>query len=238
VENIPAVIDQGYTMDKTHYYLLLDYINGDNGMLCISKYSSEEQYRLGYQMGETISEIHGLSESKIYPDKSNAYRYKINKYIEYYESHKFQFAFLNGIEEVLEEFVLQISTRPMIMLHNDFHLGNMVINGDKVSLIDFNRACLGDNIREFDCVAWTVTHSIPFAVGIFDAYLRDKDINSFFKFWRGYLAIWQIQMLYFIDGQDDEEKKIVLDLIQLSNSWFDKSATIPNWYLDNSKIIK
>ena len=42
-------------------------------------------------------------------------------------------------------------------------------------------------------------------------------------------------MLSFIETEDDDEKKTVIDLIKYTESWFDKNEYIPNWYLKYSK---
>jgi len=237
VSNVPRVLSKGKTTKREFSYLLLDYIEGDDGMQEIERLNVSDQYELGYKMGNTICQIHNISTPKILPTNNQAYIQKVKMYLDFYTQNKSQFSFLSSVEDNVNNLLAIISTRPMIMLHNDFHLGNMVIGENTISLIDFNRACLGDNIREFDCIAWTATHSIQFAVGLFDAYLQGKEIDSFFRIWRGYLSIWQIQMLYFIQDQDEEEKRIVLDLIKFSESWFEGNSNIPNWYLKNSKLL-
>ena len=124
------------------------------------------------------------------------------------------------------------------MLHNDFHLGNMIINKEEISLIDFNRATLGDSIKEFDCIAWSATHSELFATGLLDSYLENKNSNEFFEILRNYISLWELQMLTFIENEDDEEKNVVINLIKYTESWFQENNTIPNWYIKNTKAKK
>lgn len=64
-------------------------------------------------------------------------------------------------------------------------------------------------------------------------WIESKD--EFFELFKGYLTIWQIQMLYFIQDQDDEEKQEVLNLIKFVDSWFDENSNIPNWYINHTK---
>ena len=73
------------------------------------------------------------------------------------------------------------------------------------------------------------------SLGLFDAYLEDENKDEFFKILRGYIMIWQIQMLYFIQDETEEEKREVLDLIKFVSSWFENDSYIPNWYTENSR---
>ena len=144
---------------------------------------------------------------------------------------------INNVLEPINKLLNNLSKRELTVLHNDFHLGNMVIHNGCISLIDFNRATSGDWVKEFDGMAWSVKYSPIFATGILDEYLKDENISEFFAMFKGYLTIWQIQMLYFTHDQIDEEKKEVIDLIKYSLEWFNGAENIPDWYLKNSKIF-
>lgn len=232
-EFVPKILDKGYTTNSSFYFLLLEYIEGEDGMKVINNYSLQKQYELGVQMGKIIRKLHDLSKPSINKEENKKFKEKVAKFNDYFLANKSKFSFLKDVEKVIKEFQQVIDVRPMIMLHNDFHLGNMVINKDKIYLIDFNRASMGDSIKEFDALAWSAKYSIPFAKGLLDEYLKGEDKNEFFKILRGYIAIWQVQMLYFIQDQDDEEKQTVLDLIKFVESWYDKSEYIPNWYIES-----
>lgn len=239
INNIPKVYSFGATNDDNYSYLLLDYIIGKNGMEVIRDYDTDNQYLLGYKMGKTLFDIHNLNTHANEYSESCNYEHEVEKYLNYYSINKEKFPFLTNVEKLIDNLMPVISNRAKVMLHNDFHLGNMIINNDEIYLIDFNRAKLGDNIKDFDCIAWSAKYSVHFATGLLDAYVqKNPNIDEFFQILRGYINIWQIQMLYFIANQDEEEKKIVLDLIKFTSTWFDVDANIPNWYLQNSKILK
>lgn len=226
---VPKIYKHGQTLDGLSYYLILDFIEGINGQEAIINYTKDEQYNLGFSMGKIIKEIHNFSEPKLLPQENLKFRNKVEVFIDYYKKHKQEYSFLGDIDNYVSDFLNKISTRPMIMLHNDFHLGNMIINGDKIFLIDFNRASIGDKVKEFDALAWSVTKSESFAIGLLDAYLIDENKDEFFKLLKGYINIWQIQMLYFIDSQDEEEKQVVISLIKQVSKWYNNSI-IPTWY--------
>ena len=232
---VPKLFAHGKTRGTENYYLLLEFIYGENGMKVISNYSDQEQYDLGVIMGKEIKKIHSQTEEKQYPAESKKFKEKTQKFIDYYLSHKAEFKFLGNIDDVISNFVETVEKRPMVMIHNDFHLGNMIIDEDRIYLIDFNRACLQDRFKEFDAIAWSARSSVNFSAGLFDAYLEDEDKDEFFKILRGYISIWQIQMLYFIQDETEEEKREVLDLIKFVSSWFDGKSNVPNWYTENTR---
>ncbi len=234
---VPKLYAHGKISHGENYYLLLEFIYGENGMLAIGNYSNQEQYDLGVIMGKEIKKIHSQTEEKKYPAESKKFKEKTQKFIDYYLANKAEFKFLGNIDDVILNFVNEVEKRPMVMIHNDFHLGNMIIDEDRIYLIDFNRACLQDRFKEFDAIAWSARSSTNFSAGLLDAYLDGEDKNEFFKILRGYISIWQIQMLFFIQDETEEEKREVLDLIKFVSSWFENGSFIPNWYTENSRTI-
>lgn len=228
---VPKVISHGKTTDE-QYYLLLAYIPGSNGMEIIKKYTKKEQYELGYKMGRIIKHLHKICLPTLKPTEIVKFEQKVKKFYDYFIENRAKYPFLKNTENIIKEFEGYIQKRPMVMLHNDFHLGNMIINNKDIYLIDFNRASWGDNIKEFDCLAWSVKYSKQFAIGLLDAYLKNIEFkDEFFKILRGYIAIWQIQMLYFIKDQDEEEQQTVIDLVKSTETWFKKDEVVPKWYL-------
>ena len=237
ISNTSILLDKGNTLDDKNYYLLLTWIDGEDGMKAIEKLPQEEQYRLGTVMGKTIKNLHSITKPTIDSEPSTYIATNIIEYIAGCREYLKDYAPLHSLTTRIEKDIEKIKSRPVVMIHNDFHLGNMVINSPDISLIDFNRARLGDNIKEFDCIAWSATHSIPFAVGLLDEYLKGEDIEEFFEYHRLYVTIWQVQMLFFIKEETEEEKKVVTDLINFTNTWYDSdSDNIPNWYRANNKI--
>ena len=227
---VPRVLDYGETTNGENGYILLSYIEGENAMKVISNYDIIKQYNFGLKMGEVIKLFHKQSKPEVDFEGTVNFNKKVKGFLDYYCENKSNFNFLKDKEAYIRKFLEQIKNRPFIMLHNDFHLGNMIINDDKISLIDFNRASVGDNIKEFDGIAWCVKNSEYFAQGLIDAYLEDEDEQKFFELLKGYIYIWQIQMLFFIRDQDDEEKEIVINLLKSVEEWYDKDGVIPSWY--------
>lgn len=229
-DNVPKILSYGIASDNKTAYILLEFIEGECAMQEICKFSEYEQYNFGLVMGKTISDFHNLSKPMVYREESENYAKKVLGYVEFYINNKERYLFLKDKDKKVLEFLETIKTEPIIMLHNDFHLGNMIIGNNKISLIDFNRATYGMAIKEFDGIAWSVRSSKYFAMGIIDAYLENQDEDEFFKILHGFINIWQLQMLVFIENQDEDEKKEVIELLKFTESWYNGDSDIPSWY--------
>ena len=57
-EYVPKIAGKGETAEEEYFYLLLEYIPGENGMALIKNYTKKQQYELGYKMGKIIKKLH------------------------------------------------------------------------------------------------------------------------------------------------------------------------------------
>lgn len=231
-DNVPKVLGYGVASNNKTAYILLEFIEGECAMQEITKFSSLEQYNFGLVMGKTIKEFHNQSTLRILKEESEKFACRVLGFVEFYQNNQEKYSFLRDKDKQVLKFLEKIKNEPMIMLHNDFHLGNMIIGNGKISLIDFNRATYGMGIKEFDGIAWSVRSSKFFAQGLVDAYIDSQDESEFFELLHGFINIWQLQMLVFIENQDDDEKKEVIELLKFAESWYSSDSNIPNWYLD------
>ena len=62
---IPFVHEVGVHCDKP--YMILDYIEGENGRVLLPKLSKDTQYRIGQQVGQTLFKMHQISAPISYP---------------------------------------------------------------------------------------------------------------------------------------------------------------------------
>lgn len=97
-----------------------------------------------------------------------------------------------------------LSNRPQTFQHADYHIGNMMIENNKIVIIDFNRFDFGDPWEEFDRIVWCAQASPSYASGIIDGYF-DNEVP---------LEFWKLLALYISSN------------ILSSISW-----AIPTWYV-------
>lgn len=49
-----------------------------------------------------------------------------------------------------------LADRPQTFQHADYHISNMMIEKNKIIIIDFHRFDFGDPREEFNCIVWCV----------------------------------------------------------------------------------
>jgi aminoglycoside phosphotransferase (APT) family kinase protein len=84
-----------------------------------------------------------------------------------------------------------IYNRPNFLQHDDFHVGNIIMNNKRYAgVIDFNRYDWGDPIHEFYKLAWFSTEvSISFSVGQIRGYYDNRVPKYFWRLYSLYVAM-------------------------------------------------
>lgn len=167
-------------------YMITSYIEGNDAEDEISKYSDQEQYNIGIDAGKELRKMHQLSA----PDHiSSWYSRKVEKHKKYIDAYlacevkvKNDYKIINFINENIHLMKL----RPNLFQHDDFHLGNIIVNNKEFAgVIDFNRYDWGDPIHEFLKIGiFSREVSIPFSKGQIRGYFNNKEPDE--DFWRLY----------------------------------------------------
>ena len=167
-------------------YMITSYIEGKDGEEEIAKYSYQEQYRIGVEAGGELKKMHQLSAPD---DMTSWYLRKVEKhknYIEAYLACDIKIKNDKRIISFIDENIHLMKERPNLFQHDDFHLGNLIINNKKFAgVIDFNRYDWGDPIHEFLKIGiFSREVSIPFSIGQIRGYFDQKEPDE--HFWRLY----------------------------------------------------
>lgn len=67
-----------------------------------------------------------------------------------------------------------LARRPQCFQHGDYHIGNMMIEKNKIVIIDFDRYDFGDPWEEFNRIVWCVQVSPLFATGLINGYFENE----------------------------------------------------------------
>lgn len=167
-------------------YMITSYIEGKDGEEEISKYSYQEQYCIGVEAGRELKKMHQLSAPD---DMASWYSRKVEKhknYIEAYLACDIKIKNDKKIISFIDENIHLMKGRLNLFQHDDFHLGNLIINNKKFAgVIDFNRYDWGDPIHEFLKIGiFSREISIPFSIGQIRGYFDQKEPDE--HFWRLY----------------------------------------------------
>jgi aminoglycoside phosphotransferase (APT) family kinase protein len=121
--------------------------------------------------------------------------------------------------------------RPQTLCHGDFHLGNMLLHENKLSVIDFDKLSYADPYDEFKPFCWNVEASPYFETGLINGYFNNNIPSDFFPILALYAAESLISHLPWATKFGDEEIKTALKVYNDVLSYYDNfTRVMPSWY--------
>ena len=219
------------SLSNGNFYLLLSYLDGEDGENAISHFSDIEAYNLGINAGETLKKLHNVNVNHTVTPWHERYIAKSKVKIANYENceHK-----LEKGELILKYYLDNLdlmNNRPLVYTHGDYHLGNMVINNGKLGIIDFDKISISDPYDDFKPYCWNVLKSEYFETGLINGYFNDEVPISFFEILKFYTAeslISHIPWAAKFGAKDLENAYFVYDCTM---KWYNNfNLAIPTWY--------
>lgn len=124
-------------------YSLHSWIDGIDAEKAVPDMSEVEQYRYGINAGKILKAIHSIPAPAAQEEWEERFNRKIDKKIKMYTESKIKYngsAFIKYINNNRH----LLKNRPQCFQHGDYHIGNMMIEHGKLTIIDFNRHDYGD----------------------------------------------------------------------------------------------
>ncbi len=239
-KKIPAAHLCGYDEDSRVFYMVLDYIEGEDAENTLNDYSEEIQYEIGFEAGIELKKMHSLDAPCRYKDWYGLKRKKYERYFERFRELKFDTSFLdiNRVVEFVGNNIDLMKKCESKFQHDDFHPGNIIIaDGKYKAAIDFNRYDWGDPVHDFYKVAlFSRNISVPFSRGQVDGYTNGEPDDLFWKKYSLYSAmsivpdmVWSYNYAVKTgDMEQLEHSKKRLGTIYEDHEGFGKE--IPSWY--------
>lgn len=141
-----------------------------------------------------------------------------------------------GAEKVigfLEENRHLLANRPQCFQHGDYHIGNMMIENNRLIIIDFDRCDFGDPWEEFNRIVWSAQASPLFASGIVDGYFDNNVPQEFWRLLALYIGSNLLSSLpWAVQFGEDEVKTMLSQAEQVLNWYDDMNRIVPAWYKD------
>lgn len=216
-------------------YMITSYIEGKDAEDEISNYSVQDQFNIGLEAGRELKKMHALSAPN---QMSSWYSRKIEKhkkYLDAYAACEVNVRKDQKIIDFIDENTPLMKQRPNVFQHDDFHLGNIIVNNKKFAgIIDFDRYDWGDPIHEFLKVGiFSREVSIPFSIGQIRGYFNNNDPEEdFWRLYSLYLAmcvfstvIWTLKTKPNMINEMLNKVYIYLE----DHDYFDRLK--PKWYL-------
>lgn len=174
----------GQTTEKG--YMITSYIEGEDAGEEIAYFSELEQYELGVKAGKELRKMHQFAA----PDHMDSwYTRKTQKHQKYLDAYLVCGIKVKNDEQIfrfINENIHLMMDRPNLFQHDDFHLGNLIVNNKQFAgVIDFDRYDWGDPIHEFLKVGiFSRGISVPFSRGQIKGYFHEEEPGE--EFWRLY----------------------------------------------------
>lgn len=187
----PNPIDIGAIPDLGLCYYILSYIEGEDARDFLPSYSSSVQYEIGFNAGKDLKKINSIQAPASIGPWYERKMIKFKNYFEAYRTCGITFSGDNKVIEFIEKNERALMNRPNHFLHDDFHVGNLIVNDGKYAgVIDFNRFDWGDPYFEFHKVGlFSKEVSIPFSIGQIRGYFINEIPNHFWQLYSVYLGM-------------------------------------------------
>lgn len=213
-------------------YTIQSWINGADAETVIPALSVDRQYAYGMDAGEILARIHSLPAPADVPAWEPRFRAKIDRKIALYESCPLRYE--NG--EVMLQYLASnrhlLENRPQSYQHGDYHIGNMMIDGNGIlTVIDFDKDDYGDPWEEFNRIVWSAQAAPAFASGMVDGYFGGAVPMVFWRLLALYICSntlgslpWAIP---FGEGEIAVMRAQAADVLR----WYDNMKTVvPSWH--------
>ena len=233
--NTPKPISFGLT-NNNKVYILLTWVNGVDAINKIKDFDLLKQYSLGVDAGKILKKIHNIKPKKIVSNDN--YKEKILKKINKFNELNYNLDKKDIVINYILDSFDRIKEKQITINHGDYHLGNMVIDEDKIGIVDFDKLGENDKYDDFKPFCWNVLRSPMFQNGLINGYFNNKVPDDFFYKLSVYAAESLISHLPWAIKFGEEEIKIATDIYYKMLEWYkDFTITIPTWY-DESLINK
>lgn len=220
-------------IDEEHIYLLLSWIRGVDAETHIACADSEVAYELGLRGGEILRKIHAVEIKTSEESWDVRYQKMVDQRIKDFKNCPLDLPQKDVYLSYVEKNRDVVHNRPTVLMHGDYHRGNMVVMPEGgLGIIDFDKVKTGDPYRDFKCFAWNVQVSPYFASGIIDGYFNHQIASDFFPIMTLYAAEGMMRFVNWAIPYGKGEIKIALQQYQDMLVWFDGfRRTVPAWYV-------
>lgn len=214
-------------------YTVCEWLDGCEAESRIAGFTPERQYLFGRQAGKALRAIHSVRlnarENKI-DWRERCERIRAERLAEL-ERSGVTYPGLGRLNDYLEARRGLIDRRPTALLHNDYHLGNMLISGDRLYVVDFDECGCGDPISDFAGLLHSALNYPNFAVGQLHGYFDGEPDADFWPLFAYYTALQFPAYIAWAGGLGAEE---IEHRCRAADRFLDESEQtslpIPRWY--------
>lgn len=212
-------------------YTVLTWLDGEDAEKVLPEVTAEKAFSLGVDAGRTMKKLHDVEIDTDGFSWWELYKKKIERKIKNFRENDIELP----KKELVVDFVLSnmhyAKDRPALFQHGDYHCGNMIVNGNGIGVIDFDKNGIADPYDEFKCFCWNVYANPDFENGMINGYFDFKIPDDFWHVLSLYAAesllghiTWAMR---FGEKEINTAKKVYNDML----FWFDDfNIKIPKWH--------
>lgn len=232
-QGVPMSIPVGFGIcgNESLVYSLLSWVEGEDADLLLPNLPENKQYELGVQAGKILKKIHSIPAPKEQEPWQQRYLRKNDIVLDKYLNCGVTIDGDQKVIKFIKDNIHHIENVEQTFQHGDFHVGNMLIKDDKLSIIDFNRAGFGDPWEEYDRFVFTWNISTSFAKGQIESYFNHQVPDKFFRIMALYNARNAIASIQWSIPFGEKDLKVAIDNAKkIIESYNGFTTHIPNWY--------
>ena len=212
-------------------YTVQTWVDGKDAEEIIPYLADSEQYDFGLEAGRILKIIHSIPAPENQPDWEPRFNEKIDRNIKIYNENPIKFDGAKDIIAYIKSNRHLLADRPQSYQHGDYHIGNMMIEKDKLVIIDFDRYDFGDPWEEFNRIVWCAQASPVFASGIIDGYFDNQVPLEFWKLLALYISSNTLSSIPWAIQFGESEVNIMLNQTKDVLGWYSNMQNpIPTWY--------
>ena len=229
--NIPMCTPVEFGTCEEGVYSIQSWVEGLDAEEYIPTLPKETQYAFGLDSGRILAKLHTLPAPSDAPDWETRFNAKIDRKINNYEACPLKYekgeAFLRYIRQNRH----LLAGRPQSYQHGDYHIGNMMISGESLTVIDFDRDDFGDPWEEFNRIVWCAQAAPAFATGMVDGYFGGEVPIAFWRLLALYISSNTLSSLPWAIPFGAEEIQVMRDQAADILQWYDNmNDPVPTWY--------
>jgi aminoglycoside phosphotransferase (APT) family kinase protein len=242
---MPRPIDLGISRDGHRVYMVLSWLEGEDFDTGIPALSDALQYAYGVESGRLLKRIHGAVEPDSPSiDSEQQMRERLDELFSWYDASFLRFAHDETVRRYLRDNLPLMQDRPQTILHNDFHVGNLILQPDgTLGIIDFDYVKTGDPLEDTRWMLFTRSQGhVTMANGQVHGYFEGaRPTADFFAVMAYYAALGLFSSLQF-QWRRRVAKGLPVDAAAMEPALkglksriddFDTfRATVPLWYRD------
>ncbi|QTJ58612.1 aminoglycoside phosphotransferase family protein [Dolosigranulum pigrum] len=213
-------------------YTIQTWVEGRDAEEIIPYLAHSDQYDFGLEAGRILKVIHSIPAPENQSDWETRFNAKMDRNIKTYNECSIKFDGAEDIIAYIESNRQLLANRPQTFHHGDYHLGNMMIEKNKIVIIDFDRFDFGDPWEEFNRIVWCAQASPIFASGIINGYFDNEVPLEFWKLLALYISSNMLSSIPWAISFGENEVQTMLNQAKDVLSWYNNMHNpIPTWYI-------